>query len=134
MLWFVNNYNFVVNVLIKIWFNSSTKLNPSLIFKFLQLVVIGVKNYCQKAASPMIIRRPSAYLLACNFRSQTLANLLSEFALFVVMEVSQKRILYWKKIDWSEAVEEKKFSVLQKDCLFVSNVSMSDYQLYNRTN
>ena len=41
------------------------------------------------------------------------------FAIFLPAEVSQRKMLYWKKRDWSGGLRErKKFSVLQKDCLF----------------
>ena len=47
---------------------------------------------------------------------------------FSTSRVNQREMLYWKKRDWSDGLRErKKFSVLQKDCLFVSNVSMSDW-------
>lgn len=63
-----------------------------------------------------------------------LLNLLSEFAIYrkwTRLQSDATRNSYWKKIDWSE--RRKKFWVLQKDCLFVFVVSMSDYwSLYDQ--
>lgn len=123
LVWLVNNYNFVLKYSkLKLdWIppkspfcHSPASLSNKSIAKHLQ---VGTK-YLSHAIS--------------DYRH--LQNLLSEFAIYRNsrwrLQSDTTRNSYWKKIDWSE--RRKKFWVLQKDCLFVSVVSMSDYWLYDQ--